>query len=301
MITIKTVAMIGASGTVGEAVLPALLSTPLKVTAISRSDSTSTFPASVHVIKTSYDLPSLTAALKGEDAVIVALPPSGLAMELMIVDAAVAAGVKWFIPSEYAHDTTDERVIERVPFWKVKLAVVEHLREKEKDGLNWTGLVTGLFFDWAMNLDLIGFNTRERTATLWDEGKVPFSATNVSAIGTAVANLLQNPAALEAAKNKHIFISSVHTTQLEVLAELEKVTGDKFKVENASMKDIVARAQKADPEHLPALVDLVLSVAFHEGGWTDFRGKSEEWNKLLKVDDEPLEVHVRRVVEASKA
>jgi uncharacterized protein YbjT (DUF2867 family) len=149
MTEIKTVAIVGAGGNVGTAVLAALQKTNLKVSIITRPDSTSTFPSTVNVIKTPYDLASLTTAFKGQDAVVAALAPQGLAIEPTLVDAATAAGVKWFIPSEYGHDTTDPKVVARIPLLKSKVAVIDHLRTKEKDGLSWTAVEVGLFFDWV--------------------------------------------------------------------------------------------------------------------------------------------------------
>ena len=90
---------------------------------------------------------SLVAALKGSDVVLALLGAPGLQIEPQIVDAAAAAGVKWFVPSEFGHDTTDERVTGLLPVFKSKTAVIDRLRSKEKDGLAWTALITGLFFD----------------------------------------------------------------------------------------------------------------------------------------------------------
>jgi hypothetical protein len=142
---------------------------------------------------------------------------------------------------------------------------------------------------------------KERKATLWDQGKTHASFINITAIGTALANLFTSPAALDAARNKHVYISSVHTTQLETLAALEKVTGQKWTVEQESMKDIVDKAQAAVAKGNATAADnygLIRSVAFAEGGWSDFRGKSGEWNKLLGLDkeEESLDEIVKRIV-----
>jgi saccharopine dehydrogenase-like NADP-dependent oxidoreductase len=149
MSNIKNIAIVGASGNVGQAVLPALLAKGFKITVISRLDSKATFPSSVTVTKTAYDAASLTKAFRGQDAVISAVAASALAQEEAVVEAAVAAGVKWFVPSQFGHDCADDRVVEVLPILKSKLAIVQKLKEAESKGMSWTSVITGLFLDWA--------------------------------------------------------------------------------------------------------------------------------------------------------
>ncbi len=66
-----------------------------------------------------------------------------------MVDAAARAGVKRFMPSEMGSNTGDADFRDLAPALGGKREVVERLIEKEKDGLTWTGLVTGGFFDWV--------------------------------------------------------------------------------------------------------------------------------------------------------
>jgi uncharacterized protein YbjT (DUF2867 family) len=146
---IKTVAIVGGGGNIGAAILPKLLATNLQVKVITRLESKSVFPSSANVVRINYDLESLTDAFKGQDAVVLCLAIGALGLGREMVDAAVAARVKWFLPSEYGHDPTDARIVQLVPATKAKTSVVAHLKEVEKEGLSWTGVITGLFFDWV--------------------------------------------------------------------------------------------------------------------------------------------------------
>lgn len=103
----------------------------------------------VHVIKTEYTLDPLTKALKGKDAVLCLLDPSALSAESIVIDAAVNAGVEWFIPSEFGHNTADKRVLSTLPLLKGKANIIGKLESKKDAGLKWVGVVTGLFFDWV--------------------------------------------------------------------------------------------------------------------------------------------------------
>lgn len=86
----------------------------------------------------------------------------GLAEQKNIVDAAVKAGVKRFIPSEFGINTqTLEGQAIGTPL-KHKTQTVEYLKKvsSEHKDFSWTGISTGLFFDWvscAMPLNLSHF------------------------------------------------------------------------------------------------------------------------------------------------
>ena len=154
MSDIKTLAIIGASGNVGEVVLPTFQQkTNLKITVISRPESKATFPPSVQVIKVSIDdLSSLEKALQGQDAVLSLITPSQVSKEELIVDAAIKAGVKYYIPSEFGHDTTDPKVLELLPIFKAKTEITKKLVSHEAK-MGWTAIVTGLFLDWVSTDD----------------------------------------------------------------------------------------------------------------------------------------------------
>jgi hypothetical protein len=66
----------------------------------------------------------------------------------------------------------------------------------------------------------------------------------VPSIGLALANLFTDPTALEAAKNKYVYISSVQTTQLEILAALKKVSAEKWTVTQVSSKELLVQAKE---------------------------------------------------------
>ena len=95
----------------------------------------------------SYD--SLLSVFTGQDAVVSVVGAPGVPVQKVAVDAAIAAGVKRFIPSEFGVNT---RRVRDLPIGKIlqgKIGVVDYLKEKEAQGLTWTGISTGLFFDWV--------------------------------------------------------------------------------------------------------------------------------------------------------
>ena len=67
-----------------------------------------------------------------------------------MIDAAVSAGVKRFIPSEFGSNTLNTKVVELFsPALDMKVDVLKYLKEQEGRGLSWTGIATGPFFDWV--------------------------------------------------------------------------------------------------------------------------------------------------------
>lgn len=119
------------------------------VTVLTRSSSTATFPAKFSIRKTDYSDADLVAAFKGQDAVISVVGMGGFTEQKKFIDAAVAAGVKRFIPSEFSANTLSPAVLKLLPVFSQKKEILEYLKTKESSGLTWTAIWTALLFDWV--------------------------------------------------------------------------------------------------------------------------------------------------------
>lgn len=89
----------------------------------------------------------MVTALSGQDAVV-QIVFSDAPKTKTLIDAAIKAGVKRFLPSEFGVDKNHDSVIKKIPFLASKREISEYLVSKEGSGLTWTGIVTGGFFDW---------------------------------------------------------------------------------------------------------------------------------------------------------
>lgn len=125
------------------------------MTGITREGSTNStpkFPDNLAVKKVDYtSFDALKSAFDGQDAVVSVVATLAVAGQKVAIDAAVAAGVKRFIPSEFGINT---RKLEGKTIGKIlaaKIGIVDYLDEKSKENpsFTWTGLSTGLFFDWV--------------------------------------------------------------------------------------------------------------------------------------------------------
>lgn len=136
----------------GKPILEELVAAGFNVTALTRESSSASFPAGVTVKKVDYSSSeSLKGAFAGQDAVVSAIATPAVGGQQIIVDAALAAGVKRYIPSEFGINT---RLTPGTTIGKIlagKVAVVDYLDSKAKENSNfsWTGVSTGMFFDWV--------------------------------------------------------------------------------------------------------------------------------------------------------
>ncbi|KAM0666120.1 hypothetical protein MY8738_009690 [Beauveria namnaoensis] len=298
MSSITKVAIIGANGNLGQSVLPSVINASFQVTVITRAESNSAFPPDVKVVKTEYTEKKLAKALQGQDAVLCLIDAGALQVESLIINAAASAGVKWFIPSEFGHNTLDNRVLEALPILKGKVQVTAQLRAKEQHGMQWTGIVTGLFFDWGLKRGAFGFDLVKKTGKIWDDGNTKFLATNIQDIAEALVKLLSDAHARELAKNRFVYISSFATTQNEILGQLEKSSGVEFTATHID-SDELKQQSLADLSkgNYSAVFPLIQYVALGRDGLSQWYEEAELGRQLLlPTPRESLEETVQRVV-----
>lgn len=116
------------------------------VTVISRKGSDKTFPKEVKVVNVDYEsFDSLKSAFEGQDAIVSLMASAALGVQTKIIDAAIAAGVKRYIPSEFGSNTADPKTVAAVPFFQDKVDIQNYLKSKEKE-ISWSAIITGPFF-----------------------------------------------------------------------------------------------------------------------------------------------------------
>lgn len=284
---INKVLVIGPSGSVGAAAVKALLQEKFEVTGLTREASDATLPAGVRHVRTDFSEASLQEAFKGQDAVISTVSRGGVGLQKTFVDAAIAAGVKVFFPSEYGVDTSIPTSAEVVPSLKPKLETIDYLRSRE-DQIAWTALIVGAIFDWGLNLPgLGGFNVPARTATVYDGGDIAYEATNIDQVGKAIAAALKKP---DLVRNQYVYVNSFTTTQNEVVKALEKATGDKFAVSHSTVAELRKDGlQKLEAGQAAGILALIASAFYGEGGLANYSATKGLWNDRLDVPQENLE------------
>jgi hypothetical protein len=268
------------------------------VTVLSRSDSSATFPSGVKVIRANYDSPNaLKDAFTGQDVVVSLVGGSVLGDQEKFINAAIAAGVKRFVPSEFGSDTNGVRNREVVPIFDAKFGTVNYLKGKEGE-ISWTAIITGPFFDWAMKVGFNGFNLADKSVTIFDGGNTKFSATNLHTIGVALIKALEKP---EESKNQYIYLGGFNTTQNEILGLAEKITGAKWTVKHVVSKEHLANGRaKVEKGDYTGILDLLQVATFGEEQIGLF-DPAKLWNEKLGLPKDDLEKSIRAALEGKLA
>ena len=92
--------------------------------------------------------------------------------QIGIIDAAVEAGVKFFIPSEFGLANTHLKLRRDFPIFEDKIAIQDHLeRLSQSHGISYALVFVGLFLDWGMDGFVI--DVRNKKVGFWDDGERP--------------------------------------------------------------------------------------------------------------------------------
>jgi len=235
---LKNVIQLGATGTLGSAVLEGLIaSKKFNVTVGTRDASSSSFPAGVKVVQIDYSSQaSLVSAFKGEDAIIITIGNLNLALleqlQMAVVDAAVAAGVSHIIPSNFGGDI----VSHRNPAMEFKIRVEEYLQKLSSEGkISYTAIATGIFFNWALTIGFLGIDLVNKKAVLLNDGNLKINVTNLSSIAETVVTVLSKP---DLVKNRLALIHDMFISQNDVLKVVEEELGAKFEVTYVNTEDL---------------------------------------------------------------
>ena len=303
---VKNVLVIGASGNLGRPIISELLKGGYNVTALTREGRPDDSQAN-STLRTDYSTESLRKEFQGQDAVVSATSTFSTDQQNRLIDAAIAAGVKRFLPSDYGFDTSDIEVVNLVPPASGKVDTIAYLRAKEDQGLSWTSVSCGALFDWALRQPgHLGWNIPARTATIFDGGDVPLEFTNLEQVGRAVAAVL-SPKHYDSTANTYVYINSFTITQNQILGHLERLTGETFAITRATSKglaehglqllqEIKEKGWSGPGSYPPGAIEVITAGIHGYGGFNQFSQTKGLWNKALDLPDDNLEGTLRSIV-----
>lgn len=268
--SINKIALVGATGNLGPAILRGLLDGGYEVTVLSREGSTSTDGLASHpkqkIAKVNFDdVNSIASALKGIEGVVSNVASHVLLSQKKIIDASIKAGVKRFLPSDFGSDLT-LAVSRTVPFNMPKVEIHEYLEEQSKSHpeFSYTAVHNGPFFDWCLGIGLFG-NLKTHESTLWDGGETKISTTTLATVGKAVAGVFKN---LEATKNKEIGIADTTITQKQILEIVKEIDGKEWTTKTGSTAEAyqigLDEMKKPEPNMEVAVINQLYKVIFSE-------------------------------------
>jgi uncharacterized protein YbjT (DUF2867 family) len=300
MAILSNVVIVGASGNIGKPVLSALITDPdLSVTILARPDSKilSNPPAGAKVVTADFnDHAALVSALKGADALVLTVSQEALQGQASFIKAAVEAGVKRVIPSEFGADLNNPNTGGLAVF-RDKIQVRKLLEQLASDGkITWTAVANGPFLDWGLEVGFIGPDIKAKTAILYDGGDRHFSATLLDDVAKSVVGILKHP---EETKNKPIYVHSVRLTLKQLVAIYEKILGVKIETTVVSTADVERKAnEKIAKGDFSGFVETLYRAIFGEGYGGDFEGRvSNELVGVQLLDEAGLEELVKKYVQ----
>ncbi|OJD16224.1 hypothetical protein AJ78_03604 [Emergomyces pasteurianus Ep9510] len=320
MSDIKKVTIIGAAGHLGKHILAALLSEPKLITQIlTRTDSSSTFPDSIPVVRADFSsVDSLKGALWGQDAIISVVGIHGVSDQINVIDAAIAVGVRRFIPSEFGnHPESDHK---RLPEMRAtqtqKREVMKHLEAKAVEAggrFSWTAIAVGNFsigayktlspeVTYGLNSELsikrfpaFGFDLPNKAARIYDSGNEPITGVLIDSVGQAVVGTFLNP--VETA-NKFLRVRSLQTTQNQILRAFEQITESEWAVKRLSTDELYRTGkEKMEKGNGGWILDILCTQIFADGADRSVVATREDSdNALVGVQEVELEDVIRGIV-----
>ncbi|KAK5727759.1 hypothetical protein LTR17_012521 [Elasticomyces elasticus] len=272
----KKIAVAGAVGNLGPTVVRELVAAGFDVTILSRSGNTLPNTKSATVDYSSKE--SLVAALKGQDALVSNLPNHG--DQPALIDAAIEAGVKHYIPSEFGSNTSGNSRVAALPVFAGKIATQEYLKQQSK--INWTVIVNGFFFDWAISKGMV-VNLDGGTTKLYGDPDAKHSLSLISDIGKAVVGVLQHP---EEAKNRTVYIQSAALSQNQILnvVKKHKAGGDVERIDTDELlQEGYSLLKKGGADIGTAMFDFILVSIFDKEYGNNWSEKND--NELLGIQE----------------
>lgn len=223
--SVKNVVIAGASGALGSVVFQKFVdSAKFNIRVLKRAGSASKFPEGTDVVEVDYNsLESLTAALQGQDLVISTLTTLAIDAQLKFIDAAIAAGVSRFVPSEFGSNL-DVPSVRALPVFSQKVKIQDALIEKAKTSpLSYTFVYNSAFLDWGLDHKFI-FDWSESKPIIIDGGDNEFSTTTLSSVGDALVGIASHP---DETKNRVVYIHDLVITQNKLLEIAKKVAPER--------------------------------------------------------------------------
>jgi putative NADH-flavin reductase len=272
------------------------------VTAIQRAESTNVAPSAAKSIKVDLSsVAALTSAFANIDVVVSAVPNPRLATEKLWMQAAVAAGVKRIIPSEFSTNLEAE-ASKSLPIVTEKLEIRKYVEELVKDGkLEWSSINNGPFFVSYLWLSgFMGPNPKTKTATYHDGGEAFVTGSTLERIGEGLAKSLLSENA-EKTKNKPVYVYSAAMSEKKMTEIVSKITGLEFNIHNDTLKAAMERGHEGVKEgNFQKTMSFYVPFCFGSEYGGDFRKQAMNEELGLKpLSDAEVEGMVKEWLSAS--
>ncbi|KAJ5085729.1 hypothetical protein N7532_010500 [Penicillium argentinense] len=231
MSSFKNITLLG-KGLLGSAIVKQLVDAGFNVTVFSRtSQVTNDLPPGVKTVQVDYSsVDNLATALRGQDVVICTVGTPAISAQKTFIDAAIQAGVKRYVPSDWGALGTDPAA-ESLPSNAIWVDIQKYLKSKAALGqIEYNLFGVGPILEYVISSSFV-VDFQNHTVDLYDGGVHRFSTTSFASIGKAVVGALKTP---DATRNRLIRVHDIVLTQGKVLELAKKYSPSDVKwTENA--------------------------------------------------------------------
>lgn len=245
-------------------------------------------------VKSDFTASSLQLAFAGHDLIISTMYGGDVDMQKCIIQAAIIAGVKRFIPHEFGHDTLNKDIQKRMPIYSSRFQVLDYLQKKasQTPTLEWVGIATGYTLDTNLISGTLGFDMEWHSATVHGIGTEPFAICSLKRVGQVVVRVARQ---WDTVKGHYLYASGTITSANEILRAAEKATGREWTVGYYDVEECKregqARIEKGYPDAGLSLMERSILYDSLLDASEPFRSKSA--NAVLKLLPESLDVIVQ--------
>ena len=243
---------------------------------------------------------SIQPALEGVTVVVSTLGSLAVGDQNALIDAAVAAGVHRFIPSDFGSDMSNPNS-RALPVYAGKVGMQDYAKAKatENSSFTYTCIYNHLFFDWCMENGFL-ISIKDHSATIYDGGSRPVSMTRLDTVGKAVVGVLAH---LEETKDRIVYVQDTAMSQNALISMVKSIDGKEWTLKNVdttkSREDAYVELKKGDKADIgSAMMGFLTSAIWAEGYGNDFSDHVD--NDLLGIPQmtkHEVEKFVRGVVE----
>ncbi|KXL49287.1 MAG: hypothetical protein FE78DRAFT_67826 [Acidomyces sp. 'richmondensis'] len=243
---LQMVAILGCSqeNRIATSIIEALYHSQIEVhQIIPRRSLTTNYYVASHI--SDFTESSLTDVLSNlkPDLVISTFASGSYDTQKRFVDCAVKAGVPRFVAPEFGQDTQNPGIHERLPPAKERGRFIDYLRKLSGEGcIDWTAVASGYLLDYGLESGNLGFNIKWQSATMHGPGNEKFAASSVRWIGQVMLGVIIH---WNEVCDQYIYACGMVTTANEILATLQRCTGQTWEVGRATDdEDCIREAER---------------------------------------------------------
>lgn len=237
-------------------------------------------------IQTDFSESELAKHLNGVDTIICALTGSDIHLSGPLVDAASAAGIKLFIPSEYGLDTSNSKIRDLLPPYRTRFEIQEKLRAS---GMNWKAIYSGIGLEDAMKTDgVMGVDALWASVVVFP-GSEKLNVSVSSNVDVA-RNIVEVVRGEDKKAGNDIYTCGFKCTLEEVIVVVEKYLEKDVDRYEGNLKGAEQEAaERMKRGYFDGGVALMGRVAVWDqsvdawGAWKDLKGKdTDKWEAELR-------------------